>query len=97
MTGEDFEAKLKDDLPRGLNRPKPMRGKDRGLWSRWLSAEEMQPRDDNDWVTGDGLLGDTFMLGRRGGRVIGWKDDRHLMLAAGSRSGKGVSLRDPEL
>src|SRR5208337_1239674 len=92
MTGKEFEDKLKDDLPRGLNRPKPLRGKDRGVWSRWLSPEELQPRDDNDWVTGGDLLGDAFMLGRRGGRVIGWKDDRHLMLVAGSRSGKGVSL-----
>jgi type IV secretion system protein VirD4 len=96
MGRDTFEDKLTDDLPRGLDRP-PLRRGDRGVWSHWLPPEAMQPGPDNDWVESSGLIGDAFMLGRRRGRVIGWKDDRHLLTVAGSRSGKGVSLIIPNL
>lgn len=39
----------------------------------------------------------SLLLGRRGGRLVGWKDDRHVMTIAGSRAGKGVSLIIPNL
>ena len=37
------------------------------------------------------------MLGTRNGKIIGWKDDRHMLTIAGSRAGKGVSLIIPNL
>lgn len=39
----------------------------------------------------------SVLLGYRGGKAIGSGDDRHLMLVAGSRAGKGVSLIVPNL
>lgn len=85
----DFEAGLKQDLPRGLEKQARMIGRDRGLSARWLPADEMAGRE---WQTDKGLL-----LGKRDGRVIGWRDDRHLLTIAGSRAGKGVSLIIPNL
>ena len=86
---DDFEAGLKQDLPRGLEKPARAIGRDRGLSARWLAAEELTPEG---WPAKGGLL-----LGTRSGRVIGWKDDRHLLTIAGSRAGKGVSLIIPNL
>ena len=86
---DDFEAGLKQDLPRGLEKPTRAVGRDRGLSARWLAAEELTP---DGWPAKGGLL-----LGTRSGRVIGWKDDRHLLTIAGSRAGKGVSLIIPNL
>ncbi len=94
MADPEFERKLKDDVPRGLGKAPALRGRDRGVRARWLPPEDMQ---GGDWVASGGLISDGLMLGRRTGRVIGWKDDRHVMLAAGSRSGKGVSLIVPNL
>lgn len=74
-------------FPRGLpggNRESPLAS------SRWLSAPEIT-----------GLLGQwqpgAILLGRVGGCYVGVKDDRHILTAAGSRSGKGVSLLVPNL
>jgi type IV secretion system protein VirD4 len=86
---DDFEGALKQDLPRGLEKQARMIGRDRGLSARWLAADELVP---DEWPEKGGLL-----LGTRGGRVIGWKDDRHLLTIAGSRAGKGVSLIIPNL
>jgi type IV secretion system protein VirD4 len=104
MADGDFEAKLRDDLPRGVQLKSS--GRDRALFARWLTSPEMigkpwQPegglerRDDRlfGWPSDrQGLL-----LGRRDGRLIGWGDDRHVMTIAGSRAGKGVSLIVPNL
>ena len=84
MADDVFETKLKADLPRGR-----AGGRERGLLARWLNPDEMT---GDAWRHEGGLL-----LGRRGGRLIGWNDDRHVMTIAGSRAGKGVSLIVPNL
>lgn len=89
MTEVEFETALQEDLPRGQNKEAAALGVDRGLTSRWLSADEMVGQA---WAESDGVL-----LGTRNGRVIGWNDDRHLLTIAGSRAGKGVSLIIPNL
>jgi type IV secretion system protein VirD4 len=89
MTPEEFETALREDLPRGHGQQAMMRGPERGLFARWLRPEEMQ---GPIWEPEGGLR-----LGKRGGRVIGWNDDRHVMTIAGSRAGKGVSLIEPNL
>jgi len=86
---DPFEAALRRDLPRGLERRAKTPGRDRGVSSHWLTPDEMS---GEAWESADGLL-----LGRRAGRVIRWKDDRHVMTIAGSRAGKGVSLIIPNL
>ena len=89
MTDDAFEQALRDDLPRGHGDRAIARGTERGLFARWLKPEEMQ---SETWNPKGGLL-----LGKRGGRDIGWNDDRHVMTIAGSRAGKGVSLIEPNL
>lgn len=98
MADDDFEKRLREDLPRGVTRPVASRGRDRGLQARWLTADELLEEDKKTlWRTSDSLMPNALMLGRRDGKVIGWSDDRHVMLVAGSRSGKGVSLIIPNL
>jgi type IV secretion system protein VirD4 len=89
MAGEEFEARLKADLPRGHAAQSKASGRERGLFARWLSPADMT---GDIWEPRGGLL-----LGRRSGRLVGWKDDRHVMSIAGSRAGKGVSLIIPNL
>ena len=90
VDGDDaFEAGLKQDLPRGLDKPPRASGRDRGLSARWLAGEELT---QDAWSAEGGIL-----LGTRNGKIIGWKDDRHLLTIAGSRAGKGVSLIIPNL
>jgi type IV secretion system protein VirD4 len=91
MGAEEFEDRLRRDLPRGRAEQAKPTGQDRGFSARWLSAEEMA-QDPWRYETGRGLL-----LGRRGGKLVGWNDDRHLLTIAGSRAGKGVSLIVPNL
>ena len=89
MADDDFEARLKADLPRGLT-PQKSLGRERALSARWLGAEEIT---GETWEYGrKGLL-----LGRRKGGLIGWDDNRHVLTVAGSRAGKGVSLIVPNL
>ena len=89
MADDDFEARLKAELPRGLT-PQKSLGRERALSARWLGAEEMT---GETWEYGrKGLL-----LGRRKGGLIGWDDNRHVLTVAGSRAGKGVSLIVPNL
>ena len=89
LADDDFEARLKAELPRGLT-PQKSLGRERALSARWLGAEEMT---GETWEYGrNGLL-----LGRRKGGLIGWDDDRHVLTVAGSRAGKGVSLIVPNL
>src|SRR5215469_12418410 len=89
MSGDEFDTKLKADLPRGHAQQAKGLGRERGLFARWLTPAEMS---GEIWEPRGGLL-----LGRRGGRLIGWNDDRHVMTIAGSRAGKGVSLIIPNL
>ena len=89
MADDDFEARLKAELPRGLT-PQKSLGRERALSARWLGAEEIT---GETWEYGrKGLL-----LGRRKGGLIGWDDNRHVLTVAGSRAGKGVSLIVPNL
>jgi type IV secretion system protein VirD4 len=84
MPADEFERRLRQDLPRGhAAQPKSL-GQERPLFARWLTAAEMT---GPQWDARGGLL-----IGTRAGRVIGWNDDRHVMTIAGSRAGKGVSL-----
>ena len=89
MHGDEFEYRLRQDLPRGHAQQPKSSGRERPLFARWLSPEEMS---GPQWSPSGGLL-----LGRRAGRLIGWKDDRHMLTIAGSRAGKGVSLIIPNL
>ena len=86
---DEFEAALKQDLPRGFEKQARAVGRDRGLFARWLAADEMA---SDAWHAKGGLL-----LGYRSGRTVGWSDDRHILTIAGSRAGKGVSLIIPNL
>lgn len=89
MADGDFEAKLRADLPRGhAVRPKSS-GREHALFARWLTSTEMT----GDLWQPEGWL----LMGRRDGRLIGWRDDRHVMTIAGSRAGNGVSLIIPNL
>jgi len=89
MADNEFETKLRADLPRGHAMQPKSGGRERALFARWLTPAEMT---EDSWQPEGGLL-----LGRRDGREIGWRDDRHLMTIAGSRAGKGVSLIVPNL
>ena len=89
MQGDEFENRLRQDLPRGHGAQAKSMGRERGLFARWLTPAEMT---GEQWRHEGGLL-----LGRRAGRLIGWNDDRHVMTIAGSRAGKGVSLIIPNL
>lgn len=89
MTAEEFERRLREELPRGRAGKAKSAGGERSLSARWLSPDEMT---GEQWKHEGGLL-----LGYRGNRLIGWKDNRHVMTIAGSRAGKGVSLIIPNL
>ena len=89
MQDERFEARLREDLPRGHGGKTKSAGRERSLSARWLTPDEMAGKQ---WQHKGGLL-----LGYRGDRLIGWQDNRHVMTIAGSRTGKGVSLIIPNL
>lgn len=89
MQADEFENRLRQDLPRGHAAQAKSTGRERGLFARWLTPDEMT---GEQWDHEGGLI-----LGRREGRLIGWKDDRHVLTVAGSRTGKGVSLIVPNL
>jgi type IV secretion system protein VirD4 len=79
-----WEAQLEGDTPRGLA------GRDdRVPGARWADPGDLDP----EWT----YARRSMLLGYRGGRGIGCGDDRHLMLVAGSRAGKGVSFVVPNL
>ena len=86
---DDWEQRLKTDLPRGLGAQLRSPGGERTMAARWLTAAELSGKA---WDADKGLL-----LGRRDGRLVGWSDDRHVLTIAGSRAGKGVSLIVPNL
>lgn len=89
-TKQEFEAALDDDLARGVA------GKQgRVVEAEWLDPSELakpgwQYRNKNNEVAG-------IILGYRNGRGVGSMDNRHILTAAGSRGGKGVSLIVPNL
>ena len=85
-----FESELEQDLRRGLEPPAPAIGVERPVRAWWMPPEHMQ---GPAWDAVDGGL----ILGRRAGRLIGCNDDRHILLIAGTRAGKGVSLILPNL
>ena len=83
-----FEDELRRDIPRGFEG-----GEDSASQAYWLP-----PRELSDWSykNAEGEASGIF-LGYRGGQAIGWDDDRHVLLCAGNRAGKGVSLIIPNL
>lgn len=83
---EDFEDKLRRDLPRGHEARSAASGL---VTARWMQPQELA---GPAWSQANGLL-----LGHRQGRWIGWDDDRHVITIAGNRAGKGVSLLVPNL
>lgn len=81
MTWEDD---LLSELPRGL-----ADADDRIPGAHWAAPESL----GDAWA----YQGSSILLGYRDGQAIGSSDDRHLMLVAGSRAGKGVSFIVPNL
>jgi len=81
---EDFEQKLRRDLPRGVPG-----SQDRVTHSGWADPRSL----GREFVYDPSKI----FLGYRGGVALGVGDDRHIMTVAGSRSGKGVSLIIPNL
>jgi type IV secretion system protein VirD4 len=80
----EFERGLRKELPRGVKARE-----DELPRTRWAETDEL----GKEWDYAPGGL----FLGYRGGRVIGWKDDRHALTVAGTRAGKGTSLIVPNL
>lgn len=86
----DFERDLQEDLPRGVN------GAAGSLVeANWLDPHELE---GPGWRcrNSDGELSG-LVLGYRNGIAVGIDDDRHALLIAGARSGKGVSVIVPNL
>ena len=84
----NFEDELRRELPRGYDGEQ-----DNASQAYWLPPKEL-----SDWSYRNAKgEADGVFLGYRNGREIGWRDDRHLLLCAGNRAGKGVSLIIPNL
>ncbi len=81
-----FEKGLRADLPRGLKGQE-----DRLPRTLWAEPQELTA----EWEKY--RKGAALFLGYRGGREIGWSDDRHALTVAGTRAGKGASLIIPNL
>lgn len=79
-----WEDDLLKETPRGLTG-----GEDTVPGARWADPDALDERWTYDRSS--------FFLGYRQGRNIGCRDDRHVLLVAGSRAGKGVSLVIPNL
>jgi type IV secretion system protein VirD4 len=79
-----WEDDLQVDTPRGLGD-----AENRVSAASWLDPDQLAA----PWRYGPGSI----FLGYRKGQGIGSADDRHLMLVAGSRAGKGVSVVIPNL
>lgn len=93
MSGKkhNWEETLDKEIVRGVP------GKIGGVVdSSWLAADQLVGSKwayraaDSDAISG-------VVLGYRDDRVIGSRDDRHILTVAGSRGGKGVSLIVPNL
>jgi hypothetical protein len=68
-----------------------MRSAGRQPRTRWAAIGDLSEEWDHAQNPG-GLL-----VGYRGQRLVGWKDDRHALTVAGTRTGKGTSLIVPNL
>lgn len=79
-----WEAELAAETPRGLQD-----GDDQVPSARWADPRSLGP----EWAYDRRSI----LLGYRDGKGIGCGDDRHLMLVAGSRAGKGLSFVIPNL
>ncbi|MBS0244057.1 MAG: type IV secretory system conjugative DNA transfer family protein [Proteobacteria bacterium] len=89
---ELFEKALQSGdrrLPRGHASPLPTGGTEHAMFTRWLRADELS---GNQWRHEGGVF-----LGRRNDKVLGWRDNRHLLTIASNRSGKGTGLIIPTL
>lgn len=80
----DWEQMLARDLPRGTNEAESSVPK-----AAWCAPEEIP----SSWT----YTRKSVFLGYRAGKGIGSADDRHVLLVAGSRAGKGVSIVIPNL
>lgn len=79
---EDFEGSLLAALPRGI------KGRaDASSAAEWAGPEAL----GREWE----YRRDSLFLGYRRRRIVGWKDDRHVLTVAGSRAGKGIALMVP--
>lgn len=86
-TSQNGLSNLLDDLPRGVTQ--------RSLDEHFLPLAA--------WANPDDILrserlrhgAGKFLLGSVGGQLLGTDDNRHILLCAGSRSGKGVSSLIP--
>lgn len=83
ITPEEFEDGLKPHFPRGGVHPDEELPK-----QRWARVSELH---HELWTYRPGA----FFLGYRQGKAVGRVDDRHLVVVAGSRAGKGVSILTP--
>jgi type IV secretion system protein VirD4 len=79
-----WEEKLLADTPRGLAEQE-----DRLPAATWADPDNL----GQDWRH----KASSILLGYRGNQALGCGDDRHLMLVAGSRAGKGISFVLPNL
>jgi type IV secretion system protein VirD4 len=79
-----WEDDLQAALPRGLED-----GDDRIPGAHWAAPDSLGA----SWDYQRGSV----LLGYRDGKALGSSDDRHLLLVAGSRAGKGVSFIIPNL
>jgi len=78
-----------DDLPRGV--PDRSTGSDTTPNAEWMgSAELLQPPEYH-------YAPEKIFLGHMDGHLLGVDDDRHVVLCAGSRAGKGRSIIVPNL
>lgn len=82
-------SSLFDDFPRGELTRDPHKNKT--PQAAWASAEAILKSDALDYDPSK------FLLGRLGEKIIGIRDDRHVITVAGSRAGKGVSAIIPNL
>lgn len=79
-----WEDRLSVETPRGLDGRR-----DEVPYARWTTPEAL----GDAWR----YSRDKIFLGYRAGQGIGCGDDRHVMLVAGSRAGKGVSIIIPNM
>lgn len=80
----DWEQTLARDLPRGTNEAESSVPK-----AAWCAPDEIP----SSWT----YTRKSVFLGYRAGKGIGSADDRHVLLVAGSRAGKGISIVIPNL
>jgi type IV secretion system protein VirD4 len=80
----DWEEELAKDLPRGTEA-----GESSVPKAAWCAPKEIP----SGWT----YTRKSVFLGYRDGKGIGCPDDRHILLVAGSRAGKGVAVVIPNL